>query len=78
MISRGASTDELREACRKHGHARPSASPACEALFDGVTTLDEVVRETVLEDEADRPIGVSRRVASTSVWPTCRLDAATN
>jgi type IV pilus assembly protein PilB len=50
LISAGASTDQLRNAVRAKGI--PGLRDAgLKALFNGVTTLDEVVRETVLEDE---------------------------
>ena len=46
MVSRGASTDQIRAYSRKIG--MPSLRDAgLRALFDGTTTLDEVVRETV-------------------------------
>jgi type IV pilus assembly protein PilB len=51
MVSRGASTDALRVYCRKMGTASLRDS-GLRALFAGITTLDEVVRETVQEDEA--------------------------
>ena len=51
MISAGASTDELRNACRKMGMITLRES-GLRALADGVTTIEEVVRETVLEDES--------------------------
>ena len=50
MISAGASTDQLRNACRKQGMTTLRES-GLRAIFNGVTTIDEVVRETVLEDE---------------------------
>jgi type IV pilus assembly protein PilB len=50
MISAGASTDQLRDACRKMGMSTLRES-GLRALADGVTTIEEVVRETVLEDE---------------------------
>jgi type IV pilus assembly protein PilB len=51
MVSRGASTDQVRNYTRKMGvHSLRDAG--LRALFAGVTTLDEVVRETVLEDES--------------------------
>jgi type IV pilus assembly protein PilB len=50
MVSRGASTDQIRSYCRKNG-VRGLRDSGLEALWAGVTTLDEVVRETVLEDE---------------------------
>jgi type IV pilus assembly protein PilB len=49
MISRGASTDQLKAYTRRQGVASLREA-GIEALFNGVTTLDEVVRETVLED----------------------------
>ena len=51
MISSGASTDLLRKASRDKGFAT-LRDAGLAALYGGVTTLDEVVRETVLEDEA--------------------------
>ena len=51
MISRGASTDQLRAQVRKKGNLG-LRDAGLTALFEGLTTLDEVVRETVMEDEA--------------------------
>jgi type IV pilus assembly protein PilB len=51
LISAGASTDQLRNACRRQGMTTLRES-GLRAIFNGTTTLDEVVRETVLEDEA--------------------------
>jgi type IV pilus assembly protein PilB len=51
MVSRGASVDQIRVYCRKNGVAS-LRDAGLEALWAGTTTLDEVVRETVLEDEA--------------------------
>jgi type IV pilus assembly protein PilB len=50
VISSGASTDQLREACRRQGMQTLRES-GLKAIFNGVTTIEEVVRETVLEDE---------------------------
>jgi type IV pilus assembly protein PilB len=50
MVSRGASTDALRAYTRKHGTSS-LRDAGLRALFAGSTTLDEVVRETVQEDE---------------------------
>jgi type IV pilus assembly protein PilB len=50
LISGGASTDQLRTACRKQGMTTLRES-GLRAIFEGKTTIDEVVRETVLEDE---------------------------
>jgi type IV pilus assembly protein PilB len=50
MIASGASTDQLRGYCRKSGmHTLRDAG--LKALYKGVTTIDEVVRETVLDEE---------------------------
>jgi type IV pilus assembly protein PilB len=51
MISSGASTDQLRSTCRKQGMTTLRES-GLRALFDGRTSIEEIVRETVLEDEA--------------------------
>jgi type IV pilus assembly protein PilB len=50
MISNGASTDELRAACRRYGMTTLRES-GLRAIYNGTTTIEEVVRETVLEDE---------------------------
>jgi type IV pilus assembly protein PilB len=50
LISGGASTDQLRNACRKQGMVTLRDS-GLRAIFSGKTTLEEVVRETVLEEE---------------------------
>jgi len=50
MVSRGASTDAIRQYTRKTGTSS-LRDAGLRALFSGVTTLDEVVRETVQEDE---------------------------
>lgn len=50
MVSRGASTDAIRQFCRKLGQPGLRDS-GLRALFAGTTTLDEVVRETVQDDE---------------------------
>ena len=49
MVSKGASTDMVREYSRKHG-VESLRDNGIAALLAGVTTLDEVARETVLED----------------------------
>jgi type IV pilus assembly protein PilB len=51
MVSRGASTDAVRAYTRKCGMSSLRDS-GLRALFAGTTTLDEVVRETVQEDDA--------------------------
>ena len=51
LISAGASTDQLRDACRKHGMTTLREA-GLHAIFNGVTTIEEIVRETVLEDES--------------------------
>ena len=50
MVSGGASSDQLRQACRQLGMTTLRES-GLRALFEGKTTIEEVVRETVLEDE---------------------------
>jgi type IV pilus assembly protein PilB len=50
QISGGASTDQLRSVCRKQGMSTLREA-GLRAIFDGKTTIDEVVRETVVEDE---------------------------
>jgi type IV pilus assembly protein PilB len=50
LISQGASTDQLRTACRKLGMQTLRQS-GLKAIFDGKTSIEEVVRETVTEDE---------------------------
>jgi type IV pilus assembly protein PilB len=50
LISSGSSTDQLRTACRRHGMQTLRES-GLKAIFEGRTTIEEVVRETVLEDE---------------------------
>jgi len=50
MVSRGASTDAIRQYTRKLG-MMSLRDAGLRALYAGTTTLDEVVRETVMEDE---------------------------
>lgn len=50
LISSGASTDQLRNACRKQGMVTLRQA-GLKAIFDGRTSIEEVVRETVLEDD---------------------------
>lgn len=50
MISSGASTDQLRSTCRKQGMST-LRDAGLRAIYEGRTTIEEVVRETVLEDE---------------------------
>jgi len=50
LISAGTSTDDLRNACRKQGMMTLRES-GLNALYKGLTTIEEVVRETVLEDD---------------------------
>ena len=50
MISSGASTDQLRENCRKHG-MQTLREAGLQGIFNGQTTIDEIVRETSLDDE---------------------------
>jgi type IV pilus assembly protein PilB len=48
MIMQGASTDELREAARRHGMVT-LRDAGMEAAYNGVTTIDEVIRETIID-----------------------------
>src|SRR5262245_40092197 len=50
MVSNNASTDELRAACRKQG-MMTLREAGLRAVFNGFTTIDEIVHETVMEDE---------------------------
>ncbi len=49
MITANASTDEIRNVARSQGMTTLRES-GLKQIFDGVTTIDEVVRETVMED----------------------------
>jgi type IV pilus assembly protein PilB len=50
LVSAGASTDQLREACRKHGMITLREA-GLSAIFNGFSTIDEIVRETVTDDD---------------------------
>jgi type IV pilus assembly protein PilB len=50
MISQGVSTDQLRSACKRMGMST-LRDAGLRAIYNGITTIEEVVRETVLEDE---------------------------
>ncbi|TWT58469.1 Type II secretion system protein E [Thalassoglobus neptunius] len=49
MISSNSSVDEMRNLARSHGMTTLREA-GLKLIFDGVTTIDEVVRETVMED----------------------------
>ncbi|HVS35771.1 MAG TPA: ATPase, T2SS/T4P/T4SS family [Gemmataceae bacterium] len=49
LITSGASTDELRAACRRSG-MRALRESGLRAIYEGETTIEEVVRETILEE----------------------------
>jgi type IV pilus assembly protein PilB len=51
LVSQGASTDQLRQAMRRQGTSS-LRDAGLRALHNGVTNIDEVVRETVLEEES--------------------------
>jgi type IV pilus assembly protein PilB len=51
MISGGASTDQLRQGCKQHG-MQTLREAGLRSLFEGKTTIEEVARETVMEDES--------------------------
>ncbi|MFN3149304.1 GspE/PulE family protein [Bremerella sp.] len=48
MIMQNTSTDELRDEAKKHGMT-PLRDAGLQLAFDGLTTLDEVLRETVVD-----------------------------
>jgi type IV pilus assembly protein PilB len=48
MVMRNASTDELRDRARSYGMVA-LRDAGLEFAFQGLTTIDEVIRETVLE-----------------------------
>jgi type IV pilus assembly protein PilB len=50
MISANASTDQLRENCRKHG-METLREAGLKAMHNGYTTIEEIVRETAFDDE---------------------------
>ena len=49
LISVNASTDEIRSLARNQGMTTLRES-GLKLIFDGITTIDEVVRETIVED----------------------------
>ncbi len=49
LVSANASTDEIRNMARTQGMTTLRES-GLKQIFDGITTIDEVVRETVMED----------------------------
>jgi len=48
MIMQNTSTDELRDEAKKHG-MEPLRDAGLRLAFDGLTTLDEILRETVVD-----------------------------
>ncbi|MHB1426724.1 MAG: GspE/PulE family protein [Gemmataceae bacterium] len=50
LISNGASTDELRNACLRQGMVG-LRDAGLRAIYNGVTTIEEVVRETVMDND---------------------------
>ena len=50
MIVQHASTQHAPPGVARSGACGPSASPASMAIYDGVTTIEEVVRETIVEE----------------------------
>ena len=51
LVMNNASTDQLRVSARRSG-MMTLREAGLRAIFEGSTTIDEVVRETVVEDEA--------------------------
>jgi type IV pilus assembly protein PilB len=50
LVSSGASTDQLRQTCKRLGMTTLRES-GLRAIFKGLTTIEEVVRETILDEE---------------------------
>ncbi|HEX3315390.1 MAG TPA: ATPase, T2SS/T4P/T4SS family [Gemmataceae bacterium] len=50
VVSNGASTDQLRDICIKNGMVTLREA-GLRAIFEGKVTIDEIVRETVIDDE---------------------------
>ena len=50
VVSNGASTDQLRQVCIKNGMVTLREA-GLRAIFEGKVTIDEIVRETVIDDE---------------------------
>ena len=50
MIIKHASTQVLRMEARKRG-MRPLRLSGLMAIYDGITTIEEVVRETIMDEE---------------------------
>jgi type IV pilus assembly protein PilB len=50
VVSNGASTDQLRQVCIKNGMITLREA-GLRAIFEGKVTIDEIVRETVIDDE---------------------------
>ena len=50
LVSSGASSDDLRAACIRQG-MRGLRESGMQAIYNGITTIEEVVRETVLEED---------------------------
>ena len=49
LITSDASTDDIRNLARTQGMTSLREA-GLKLIFDGITTIDEVVRETVIED----------------------------
>ena len=71
MIIRNASTDELRDAARKLRHDHACATPAWTPSTTASPRIDEVVRETILEDV---DVTSNRDWSSSELTVTTRLD----
>jgi type IV pilus assembly protein PilB len=50
LVANGGSTDQIRDHVRKKG-IEGLREAGMAAMFNGITTIDEILRETVLEDE---------------------------
>jgi len=49
LVMEGASTAQIRDLARRHGMSSLRES-GLRGIYDGLTTIDEVVRETIEED----------------------------
>ncbi len=49
MIVAEASLDDFRDACRKYG-MRTLRESGLQAIHAGLTTIDEIIRETILDE----------------------------
>ena len=68
MVVRNASTEELREVARRGGMVT-LRDAGMVSIHEGLTTADEVIRETILE--AERPTNFIHRTNRGGKFSTC-------